>query len=201
MTRETASSAQGATPPSDEHAGSTLLQLFAETAEAVAATSRKLEKAALLGEYFHLLPDADLTRAARYFAGHQFAMNDARTTNVGGSLLAKSLSEATGFSLENLSPRYVRLGDAGDVAAEVIVEARGPNTPATLTLAETESLLATLSETRGTLNKQRLLVNKLERATPLEAKYLIKLYRRFAHRLARGSGGRRTRTRFCSAPG
>jgi DNA ligase-1 len=155
--------------------GSTLLQLFAETAEAVASTSRKLEKTAVLGEYFQKLPDADLARAARYLAGHQFAMSDARTTNVGGSLLAKSLSEASGFSLENLSPRYVRLGDAGEVAAEVITEAKGTNVVPDLTLAETESLLAQLSETRGTLNKQRLLVTKLSRATALEAKYLIKL--------------------------
>lgn len=152
-----------------------LLQTFAETAEALAATSRKLVKSALLGEYFQQLQDADLARAARYFAGHQFALSDARTTNVGGSLLAKSLSEAVGVSLENLSPRYVRLGDAGEVAAEVVREVRGPEILPTITLVETESLLARLSETRGTMNKQRLLVSTLSRATPLEAKYLVKV--------------------------
>ena len=152
-----------------------LLQTFAETAEAVAATPGKLAKTALLGEYLQHLQDADLARAARYFAGHQFALSDARTTNVGGSLLARSLSEVAGFSLENLSPRYVRLGDAGEVAAEVINEAKGAEVPPTITLLETESLLARLSETRGTINKQRLLVTALSRATPLEAKYLVKL--------------------------
>jgi len=165
----------GAPEQSLHTAGGALLQSFAETAEAVGATTRKLEKTALLGEYFRQLPDADLARAARYLAGHQFAMSDARTTNVGGSLLAKSLSEATGLPIEDLSPRYVRLGDAGEVAAEVILEVKGPNVQPGLTLAETDSLLATLSETRGTLNKQKLLVAKLSRATPLEAKYLIKL--------------------------
>lgn len=152
-----------------------LLQTFAETADALAATSKKLVKSALLGEYFQQLQDADLARAARYFAGHQFAMSDARTTNVGGSLLARSLSEALGVSLENLSPRYVRLGDAGEVASEVVSEVRGPEIPPTITLLETESLLARLSETRGTLNKQRLLVATFSRTTALEAKYLVKL--------------------------
>ena len=152
-----------------------LLQTFAETAEALAATSKKLVKSALLGDYFQQLEDADLARAARYFAGHQFAMSDARTTNVGGSVLAKSLSEALGLSLENLSPRYVRLGDAGEVAAEVVSQVRGMDVPPTITLVETESLLARLSETRGTLNKQRLLVATFSRATALEAKYLVKL--------------------------
>ena len=41
------------------------LERFAETAEAVAATTKKLEKAALLGPYLHDLNDADLARAAR----------------------------------------------------------------------------------------------------------------------------------------
>src|ERR1051326_3672183 len=63
------------------------LQAFAECAEAVAATTKKLEKAAILGDYLKTLSDADLLRAARYFAGHQFALNDARTTNVGGSII------------------------------------------------------------------------------------------------------------------
>jgi hypothetical protein len=60
----------------DNVAGGALAE-FARAAEAVAATTKKLEKAALLGAYFHTLDDADLVRAARYFAGHQFAMNDA----------------------------------------------------------------------------------------------------------------------------
>ncbi len=60
-----------------------LLEKFGEVAEAISATTKKLEKAALLGNYFKELNDADLTRAARYFAGHQFALSDSRTTNVG----------------------------------------------------------------------------------------------------------------------
>ena len=33
---------------------------------------------------------ADLARAARYFAGHQFSLTDARTTNVGGSIISQA---------------------------------------------------------------------------------------------------------------
>jgi DNA ligase-1 len=151
-----------------------MLEAFAICADAVAATTKKLEKAAILGTYLETLSDADLTRAARYFAGHQFASTDARTTNVGGSIISAALSEATGFSLEDLSPRYVRLGDPGDLAAEIVKEAKRSVSP-TITLAETESLIARLSETRGIKNKTALLTAVLHRATPLEAKYLIKL--------------------------
>src|SRR5689334_25348602 len=150
------------------------LQAFAECAEAVAATTKKLEKAALLGEYLKTLSDADLVRAARYFAGQQFAQNDARTTNVGGSIISAALSEATGFSPEDLYPRYVRLGDPGDLAAEIIKEAKRTFEPS-VKLAETESLIARLSETRGIKNKTALLAAVLHNASPLEAKYLVKL--------------------------
>src|SRR5215216_7648376 len=149
------------------------LQAFAECAEAVAATTKKLEKAAILGAYLETLSDPDLTRAARYFAGHQFASTDARTTNVGGSIITAALSEATGFSPEDLSPRWVRLGDPGDVAAEIVKEAKQSFQPS-ITLADTESLIARLSETRGIKNKTALLTAVLHNASPLEAKYLVK---------------------------
>ncbi|MCA1850199.1 MAG: DNA ligase, partial [Acidobacteria bacterium] len=151
------------------------LARFAQTADAVAGTTKKLEKAALLGAYFKELDDADLARAARYFAGHQFAMNDARTTNVGTGVLRDALSEATGLSVENLRPRYVRLGDSGEVAYEAILEAKGDRAVHRITLVETESLIERLSEMKGTKNKKALLAGVLADATALEAKYLVKL--------------------------
>jgi DNA ligase-1 len=152
------------------------LEAFARVADEVAATTKKLEKARLLGAYFHALADDDLVRAARYFAGHQFALNDARTTNVGGGMLRDAISEVTGLDVENLRPRYVRLGDAGEVAQEAFEESgRGRAVKPTFTLAETERLIESLSETRGTKNKREVLVEALRRATPLEAKYLVKL--------------------------
>src|SRR5436309_14678126 len=114
------------------------LESVGRTAETVAATTRKLEKAALLEGYFRQLDDDDLARAARYFAGQQFAMSDARTTNVGGSILGESICAATGVPPESLGPRYARWGDGGDVAFEVFSEAK-PNNQPSLTLADVES--------------------------------------------------------------
>lgn len=151
------------------------LERFALTAEAVAATAKKLEKAALLSAYFADLSDLDLARAARYFAGQQFALTDSRTTKVGGRIISDALIEATGFSIEELLPRYVRLGDAGEAAYELLMDAKRDYQLQPMTLAETESLLARLSETRGTKTRTALLATVLHRATPLEAKYLVKL--------------------------
>src|SRR5882672_4876342 len=151
-----------------------LLESFATTAEAVAATTKKLAKAKLLGDYFEQLSDEDLTRAARYFAGQQFAQSDVRTTNVGGRILGEAICLATGVDPAGLGPRYARWGDAGDVAFEVFSEAK-PNNIATLTLADTDELLSQLSSTRGKKAKTEVLTRVLRKATPLEAKYLVKL--------------------------
>ena len=150
------------------------LENFARTAEAVAATTRKLEKAALLGAYFEQLGDDDLARAARYFAGQQFAQSDARTTNVCGRILSEAMVLATGVNPESLGPRYARWGDGGDVAFEIFVETKPSNQPG-LSLPATEELLARLSTTRGKNAKTQMLTQVLAQATPLEAKYLVKL--------------------------
>lgn len=148
------------------------LEQFARTAEKIAGTTKKLEKAALLGEYFQRLSDEDLARAARYFAGHLFAMHDARTTNVGGRILSEAMLAATGLP-NDLGARYARWGDAGDVAFEMFSETMADNAPS-LNLADTEALLARLSSTRGKNAKTDLLTQVLTKATPLEAKYLVK---------------------------
>ena len=162
--------------PAASEAGGGALEAFARVADSVAATTKKLEKAALLGEYFHTLSDEDLVRAARFFAGHQFALNDPRTTNVGGGMLRDAIGEVTGLDVEDLRPRYVRLGDSGEVAFEAFTEAgRGDAIRPTFTLADVEALVERLSETRGTKNKREVLAEALRRATPLEAKYVVKL--------------------------
>src|SRR5215831_9982274 len=150
------------------------LEQFARTAESVAATTKKLEKARWLGEYFAQLDDNDLGRAARYFAGQQFAQSDVRTTNVGGRILSEAMCLATGVAGETLGPRYARWGDAGDVAFEIFCESL-PNNAPSLTLADTETLLAVLSSTSGKKAKVNLLTRVLAKATALEAKYLVKL--------------------------
>src|SRR5262245_58351316 len=152
-----------------------LLQEFSEVAESISGTTKKLAKAAFIAEYFQKLHDADLARAARYFAGHQFALADERTTNVGGSIITTALCQATGFSIEDLLPKYVRLGDAGEAAFEAIKEAKHSYREPSITLAETESIITRLSEARGSKSKTAILTTVLQTATPLEGKYLVKL--------------------------
>src|SRR5215472_11811314 len=63
------------------------LAAWAATAEAVGATTRRLEKGAILARYLAALDAGAVAVAARFFAGTVFARHDARTTRVGPALL------------------------------------------------------------------------------------------------------------------
>jgi DNA ligase-1 len=146
---------------------------FAELNDALAATTKKLEKRAFIADYLKALPTDDAGRAALWLSGTPFAETDARVLNIGGSLLSKAVAELSGATSESLSAAYRRHGDFGAAAADLLY-GHAP-TCAILTLADVESALANLAEARGPASKLRLLLDLLRRATPDETKYLIKL--------------------------
>ena len=152
-----------------------LFLTFAELNDALAATTKKLEKRAHLADYLRSLSVEDAGRAALWFSGTPFPETDRRVLNIGGSLLAKSVIQLSGATEHALSAAYRRHGDIGSAAADLLY-GHAPAT-ATLTLGELESSLAALAEARGPQPKLRLLLDLLGRATPDEAKYLIKLIR------------------------
>lgn len=149
---------------------------FAETAEHVRSTTKRLEKAAYLAEYLAPLSDQDLTRAARYFAGYVFPLRDQRTTNVGGSAVYGAILALTGLDDSFLRTRMVALGDMGDLAGEAFAASvRTSGVPPALTLTDVAAELGTLSATSGSKRKAEMVFEFLQKAAPLEAKYLVKL--------------------------
>jgi DNA ligase 1 len=146
---------------------------FAELNDALASTTKKLEKRAFIADYLRTLPIPDAGRAALWLSGAPFPETDRRVLNVGGSLLSKAVAQLSGATQPDLSAAYRRHGDFGAAAADLLY-GHAPTT-ASLTLADVESALADLAEARGPAPKLRLLLDLLARATPDEAKYLIKL--------------------------
>lgn len=146
---------------------------FAELSDALAATSKKLEKRALIAEALHRLPADDAARTALWLAGSPFPETDARSLNIGGSLLVKAVTQLTRAGSEALSAAWRRHGDVGSAAADLLQD-HAPAEPS-LTLAAVESAFAVLAAARGPAQKLPLLLDLLARATALEAKYLIKL--------------------------
>ena len=146
---------------------------FTEMCDVLAATTKKLEKRALIADYFHSLPVPDAGRAALWLAGAPFAETDSRVLNIGGSLLSQAVATISGATPADLGAAYRRHGDFGAAAADLLY-GHAPAAP-TLTLADVESAFAALAEARGSAPKLRLLLSLFGRATPDETKYLIKL--------------------------
>jgi DNA ligase 1 len=149
---------------------------FAERCERLASTSRKLEKRALMAEYLGSLEDRDAARAALYFAGSPFAGTDGRQLNVGGALLSRVLAELSRATQPAMHAAYLKHGDLGAAAADLLLAVwERRNVVATLALADVETAFAAIVDAQKPAGKQDVVRKLLERATPLEAKYLIKI--------------------------
>ncbi len=149
------------------------LEQFAELCQRLTGTTKKLEKRAWMAEFLRELPVHEAGIAALYFAGTPFSETDRRDLNVGGASVSRVLKELASADDAAMHAAYLRRGDLGAAAFDLLA-AKEPVAPS-LTLGDVESAFNQLAEARGVAPKQQQLKALLAKATPLEAKYLIKL--------------------------
>lgn len=149
------------------------MQAFAQTADAVAATTKKLEKVRLVAEYLRLCPVEEAAQAAVFFSGRAFPAWEERTLQVGGTLLWRTVGEISGKGEVALTAAYRRHGDLG-AAAQDVLEQTAP-AKSSLSVAELASAFDELARTSMAARKLSLLQDLLRRATAVEAKYVIKI--------------------------
>jgi DNA ligase-1 len=147
------------------------MQHFAETCEAIAATTKKLEKIALVADYFRNTPLDEAATAAIFLSGRPFPAYEEATLQVGGASLWRVITKLSGKSEADLSQIYKRHGDAGSVAAEALPD----HAKSSLSLTEIRRVFSEIATARGPVPKAALLRGLLARATPLEAKYIVKI--------------------------
>lgn len=145
---------------------------FATLCEALAATTKKLEKRAQIAAFLEKLPVKEAGQTALYLSGAPFAETDRRTLNVGGAMLSKALQAVSGATPAALTEAYRKHGDIGSAAFDLLT---GRDHAATLTFSAVEAAFAAIAAARGPGAKLPLLSGLLGRATALEAKYLLKL--------------------------
>src|SRR5215469_12899114 len=103
------------------------MQFFAKTAERIAATTKKLEKTAILAEYLKSTAVDNAAVAAAFFSGRPFPMWEETTLQVGGRQLWQIVSELSGKSDQELTAVYREHGDLGAVAEAVLPNKPGSN--------------------------------------------------------------------------
>src|SRR4030088_1120829 len=134
---------------------------FARTCGAIAATTKKLEKTALVAAYLRSSlqsslrsePLSEPATAAIFLSGRPFAAYEEATLQVGGALLWRVIGELSGKSEHELGEIYRRHGDAGSVGAEAL-----PARPESgLALAEVQRAFYEIAAARGPAAKAFLL--------------------------------------------
>jgi len=148
-----------------------MLNDFARTANAIAATPKKGEKERLLADYLRTLDDASLERAAVFFAGAPFPRREQRVTGVGWATIGEAVVEATGRTAEELWAAYPQYADLGDTVAELF-----PDDPSrTISLSELGELFDRLAATAGSIEKKNVLVELFRKVDAQAARYVVKI--------------------------
>jgi DNA ligase-1 len=153
---------------------------FARTCAALAATTGKLEKIALVAGYLAGLADDDLDAAARFFTGNPFPQREDRSLAVGGRTIVAAAQHVWGFDDDALSAAYRATGDLGAALGPFVRPAVDLGLfRAELTPARLFTLLGEIADAAGkqAQKRRRVLCERIFAACadPLEATYVIKI--------------------------
>ena len=144
-----------------------------QTAEAIAATTKKTQKIALLADYFRSRTVEEAAVSALFLSGRVFPAWDETALQVGGSLLWQVLRDLSGASEAAMTAAYRGHGDLGAAAFELL-QSVAPG-QSLLNVLEVAAELRQVASIRGAAGKAHLLQQLLVRATALEAKYIFKI--------------------------
>lgn len=162
---------------------------FAQVAEQVRATPKKLEKIDLLRAYLAELPPHDAALAALFFTARTFPQSDGRVLTMGWSVIKRAVLDVAGMTEADYYAAYHRYADAGDAAESLLATKAGstangipvggvpaPTTKSKLaSLADVAALFAAIADARGPTAKLDLFQAQLRSLSPPEAKYLVKI--------------------------
>ncbi len=148
----------------------------ATLAEYLASEPSRLKKRAAIAAALRAAHDAapagnDAGLLALYISGTPFAESDPRKLNAGGALLSSAVKAITGATDAALTAAYRRHGDMGAAAFGLWPL----QATVTLTLSEVATTFAAMPFAKTTAVRGELVQRLLRRASPLEAKYLLKL--------------------------
>jgi DNA ligase-1 len=153
----------------------TLLE-FARVNDAAAATAKKLQKYAILAEYFRSLDDDDLRRAVRFAAGRAFSGTDERVLWVGGAIVSEVVLRLLRVDPRTYYDTVVSSGEIGEALARLWTHAPQREPAAPFTLGELCEAFDDLAATGNVARKSEILTDLFSRCVdPREAAYLAKI--------------------------
>ncbi len=148
----------------------------------VKGTTSKNEKVRILSDFLRPLSAEEATFVARFATGRPTTKGSVDETQMGYSSILEVLEEITGVRPRDMSDVYLRHGDLGDVASEIL-QKKLETTLSTgdLSVMEVAASFARIAECKGkgSAGKKKLILKSmLLSASPVEAKYIIKILTR-----------------------
>ncbi len=165
-----------------ESSSSTPFEKLAKVSEAIMATSKRLQKMDLAGDFLSALPQEEIEAAALLLIGHPFPRTSQRTLALDWSALYQILQELLQPAPELMNELFAQTGDIGEVVHQLFLQS-GKIRQATLfttrlMIMEVYATFIEIADVEGSGSRKRktaLLRSLFTQAVPLEAKYLTKL--------------------------
>jgi DNA ligase-1 len=169
----------------------TPLARLASLGQQLEQTSKRLELTALLADFVRGLAPEEIPPAVRLTIGQAFPEWDGRALNVSWRAVQAVLDELTDAPQAVRDEIFSQAVDGGEAVRALLESARRqPIDPPPLTILEvfhTFEAIASISGTGARAGKEALLRGLLARATPVEAKYLVKvIYQEMRHGVSEG---------------
>ena len=147
------------------------LERFTATAEALAGTTKKLQKTAIVAHFFKSCPPDEAAISAVFLCGRPFPVWEETTLQIGGRSLWQIVAELSGKDEREITAAYRRYGDLGAVAEAVLPGV----TPQLLGVIDLERKFRDMAAARGSSAKTAIAREVLSSVRPVEAKYVIKI--------------------------
>jgi len=159
--------------------GGAPLSGLAEALEQVRGTKGKNSKVEILSSYLKGLSPEDAALAARLSTGRSSPRGSREETQVGYSTIWEILTDICDISTQSISNLYLKYGDLGDVAEEVLKgKKETPLFGESVTLSELQETFDRMARSRGkgsSSSRRAYLKSLLLRSSPLEGKYVVKI--------------------------
>jgi len=161
----------------------TLFKSLAELLEKVEATKKRLEIIGMTSDFLKRLDVEEVEPAVSMILGRAFAKRSQKTLEVSWGTLSGVLQRVTGVDWSVFREALAGTGDVGDAVKAVFdktkVKKQAVLLEKTVTINEVRRLLQAIAGTAGSGSrekKERLIAALLSQASPVEAKYLVKIF-------------------------
>jgi DNA ligase-1 len=151
--------------------------------ERVEGTKKRLEIVDLTAHYLKSLSSEEVEPTVNMMVGRAFPKYSQKKLDVNWATVARVLERTSQFDWNVFRVAMAKTGDIGSATQSVLEQAKTKRqtqlTQKSLTILEVRSTFETIAQTlgpRSRTKKERKLTALLSQATPVEAKYLVKIF-------------------------